>query len=1083
MTSVSIGEGVTSIANNAFKGCSGLEDVYCLGEKAPSAGNNSFAFQSEDVSNTTLHVKDYAIESFKGKGPWTYFKEIVCDEKVTDFNLTYYVDNEVFKTYKHKYDDSITPEPEPTKKGYTFSGWSEIPKTMPGKDVDVKGSFNSASEVTLNNVIYRAVDNENNYATIIGNDNASGDVVIASSVNFGDYTYKVNSIGNKAFYGCSSITSVTVGDEITSIASNAFTGCSSLDNMKVIVSDLSTFCNNNVVGLIGSYVGKPVILIDNEGNEIKDYIIPDGVTSIGESAFRNCSGLTSITVPNSLTNLGKNAFAGCSGLTSITMPQSTSVIIPQTESSIYDYAFSGCSTSIDLKVVVSDYSTFCNNNVVGLIGSYVGKPVILIDSEGNEIKDYVIPEGVTSIGESAFQNCCGLTSFTIPKSVTTIGDYALQGCKNLVSAVIGSGVTSIGKDAFSNTNLLKTIWLTNTPPSGYEYASCAINYVSNDQFSSLNNVVEYQFLSSYFDVDGIRYVPVSPSERTCDAIDCAYNESAENINIGKEITNKGITLSVKKMNPYTCYGNQYIKNVELSFEGIIGESAFENCSALISAEISNGGSIDSCAFRRCSSLYTATIKNQGSIGDHAFYKCDSLETAELGIGVTSIGKEAFTDCAKLKSIVIPDSVKSIGPFAFQGCVEMISAQIGNGLGGIEEYTFSGCSSLEELTIGSQVKTIGQYAFQDCKSLPAVTIPQSVTEIKEYVFSECSELKKVIMSDGDEVLTLSSNGGNPIFSSCPLDSVYIGRNINYDTTQEHGYSPFYLNTSLKAVTITDKETEVTAKEFFGCSNLQSVIVGSRVAKIGDFAFSGCSVLNTVIMSDGVSLLTLGSNGNTPLFSSCPLDSVYIGRNINYNTTQELGYSPFYRNASLRAIKIADIETEISANEFYGCTNLKSVDIGNGVRTIGDWAFSGCSSLMYFAFGSRMQTIGKEAFSDCTAVVEINSKSGVPPTCASQALDDINKWECKLYVPNGCIAIYQAANQWKEFFFIEENGFDSELKGDANCDGMVNAADIVIVVNYIMDNKTDNIHISAADANGDGVINAEDISKIVNIIMGK
>lgn len=158
------------------------------------------------------------------------------------------------------------------------------------------------------------------------------------------------------------------------------------------------------------------------------------------------------------------------------------------------------------------------------------------------------------------------------------------------------------------------------------------------------------------------------------------------------------------------------------------------------------------------------------------------------------------------------------------------------------------------------------------------------------------------------------------------------------------------------------------------------------------------------------------------------------------------------------------------------------IGDGVKTIGDWAFSGCQSLMYFSFGSRMQTIGKEAFSDCTAVVEINSKSGVPPTCGSQALDDINKWECKLYVPNGCIDIYQTADQWKEFFFIEENGFDPEQKGDANGDGMVNAADIVIVVNYIMDNKTDNIHISAADANGDGVINTEDITKIVNIIMG-
>ena len=155
----------------------------------------------------------------------------------------------------------------------------------------------------------------------------------------------------------------------------------------------------------------------------------------------------------------------------------------------------------------------------------------------------------------------------------------------------------------------------------------------------------------------------------------------------------------------------------------------------------------------------------------------------------------------------------------------------------------------------------------------------------------------------------------------------------------------------------------------------------------------------------------------MFYSCPLDSVYIGRNINYNITSEYGYSPFYRNTSLRAVKITDKETEISENEFYGCTNLQRVVIGDGVTIIKKWAFSDCSSLLYFAFGTQVATIEQEAFSDCASVVEISSKAAIPPVCGSQALDDINKWECKLYVPDGSADSYQNADQWKDFFFTE------------------------------------------------------------------
>ena len=219
--------------------------------------------------------------------------------------------------------------------------------------------------------------------------------------------------------------------------------------------------------------------------------IPDSVTSIGNCAFDGCSGLTNVTIPNSVTSIGDYAFCKCSGLTSITIPNSvtsigasafrycsglTSITIPNSVTSIGDYAFSGCSglTSITIPDSVTSIgncafyscSSLKNITVSSNNKNYTSEDGVLINKDKNELMQYpigknetayTIPNGVTSIGDGAFYWCYGLTSITIPNSVTSIGDRAFRSCSGLTNLVLPDSMEEIGSYAFDDCSSLSYV--------------------------------------------------------------------------------------------------------------------------------------------------------------------------------------------------------------------------------------------------------------------------------------------------------------------------------------------------------------------------------------------------------------------------------------------------------------------------------------------------------------------------------------------------------------------------------------------------------------------------------------------------
>ena len=890
LTSVTIGNNVTSIGRSAFCGCSGLTSV-TIPDSVKSIGDYAFC---ECSGLTSVTIPD----SVTGIGESAFYN---CKglTSVTIGNSVKSIGNESFRGCSKL--TSIT-----------------IPDSVTSLGERAFYECSGLTSVTIGNSVTSIGERAFFWCTGI------------TSVTIGN---SVKSIGDSAFYYCSGLTSVTIGASVTSIGNESFRGCNKLQD--IYIMDIAAWCNiSRLYELMRYDSSNKNLYINNE--LVTSITIPNGVTAISSYAFRGCSGITSITIPDSVTSIGTAVFRGCTGLTSISVASGNTKY----------HSAGNCLIETATKTLILG----CKTSIIPAEGS-VKRIANYAFEYCTGLTSITIPDSVTSIGEGVFSGCSGLTSIVLPNSVTSIGSDAFYNCTGLTSVTIGNGVTSIGNHAFSNCYRLIEVYnksalsITAGSSSNGDVARYAKNVYTNEGGSKLttdeNGYVIYtdgteKILVAYA---GTETELILPSDIT-QIHNYAFYECSglTSITIPDSVTSIGGSAFSGCSNLTKIVGSSSWASVVAKQ---CGGKSFE-------VVITGGTKIDDSAFWGCTGLTSITIPDGvTNIGSQAFYNCSGLTSITIPGGVTSIGNYAFYNCSSLTSITIPGSVTSIGNYAFSGCKGLTSIAIPDSVTSIGSDAFSRCTGLTNITIPDSVTSIGSYAFRGCSGLTSVTIPDSVTSIGERAFWECTGLTSVTIPD-----SVTSIGNHAFLGCNKLQDIYITDiaawcNISgLDNLMRYGTSnmKLYINNELAtSITIPNGVTVIPSYAFRGCSGLTSVTIPDRVTSIGSSAFSGCSGLTSVTIPDSVT--SIGEYA----FSGCSgLTSISVAAgNTKYhsegNCIIETASKTLISGCKTSVIPSDGSVTSIGSSAFSGCSGLTSVTIPDSVTSIGEYAFSGCSGL--------------------------------------------------------------------------------------------------------------------------------------------
>ena len=605
--------------------------------------------------------------------------------------------HEEFPMAAEDYDPNVTPEIDP----YLYAGTcGETAYWMLLRDggVVVVGEgaiYDSTSRTTdldiqwecwTGHITYVIVDEG---ITYIGN-NAFYD---EDKLEYVELSSTVTEIGEHAFYGCDVLTDLWLSEGLTTIGASAFSNCTGLLDVEFpgSLKEIGDRAFMNAGGMTAIN-------------------LPEGLTTLGYAAFHGCLEVKTVYVPSSVTNIEESTFSGCTKLEFVDLHCPT----------VAEYMFTGCSALTDINFgsevntvkshAFNDCDALTSVNYPARLGVFNG----FSDCDG--LVTLSIPEGITEIGEYAFEGCDNLTSVTFPRTLKRINAYAFSECTSLASLPFNEGLEYIGSHAFYS-----------TPVKDLDFPA-SLTEIQGNAFGSCL---------------GLTKVSIPKTIQTLGGFENCTN-------LSELVLEEGLT----RISGSAFWGCKSLKQVKLpSTLTSIGRDAFRRCSNLESIEFPEGlQTIESdafngcnkitevtipksvtslCGFKDCDGLITVNLNNSGIVQGYAFYGCDNLQNINIGENVTEIEGSAFQKCISLKELTVPANVVDL--CGFSGCDGLETVYLYN-TGRIRSNAFSGCDNLKNVTI-SRAIGIDSSAFGGT-AIAYIEIPETVKSIDYMAFGNC-----------------------------------------------------------------------------------------------------------------------------------------------------------------------------------------------------------------------------------------------------------------------------------------------------------------------------------------------------------
>lgn len=951
--------------------------------------------------------------------------------------------------------------------------------------VEIDGLYYELNTTARTATVTYQTTNSSNYASIQSN------LVVPASVTYNGVSFSVTAIGDAAFADCTALESITIPASVTAIGSTAswdsktqsgtylpFYRCTALKS--VVFEDGNsdiTLTWHNYYGASNSayhrgmfkdcpleevYIGRNIkykkntqsssytfenypgsygysafynqpkltkITIGETVTEITPYLFYNNasitlmalpnVAKIGKAAFRGCSKLTTLNLGKSLTTIGDEAFYDCKNVTKLTLPNTTETIGAS--------AFYNCSS-------VTEVTVGTGLRTIGANGFYGCKSFTAL----------ILPNEFTTMGESAFEGCTKLTVAKLGTSLTALPAKAFKDCTSLSEMVIPASAESIGDQALYNDSGLATITMNE-----------GLKTIGNEVFWNNSGVMQ-------FSIPGT----VTSMGRNCfygctRATYLTFRDGTETL----EINNSGTRSSI--IDAKTTYENYRDRQYDYFYDCPIrfltlGRNLKYTYSDVSSIYDPNGTSFKqvsraSAPFVNSKELRSVTIgPNVTFLYHHLFDGCANLSTLRMGQNLETIYTYAFKNCDKLAKVDFPEPLKLIDSYAFYNCDILASTtfkessahtlSINNGafcdcvaltgvtfpgqLNKLGNSAYSSCSLLKDVVFNNNQNykpalTIGDYTFAKCPLIQTLSFPGRLTSIGNYTFKECSYLTDISFEDSPEAVTLgygaASNGGDdqrslPLFGNSNLQSLYLGRNIEYSTGSSYGYSPFYNQQWLtdvrfsQAGTVTyckdylfykvnncetlqlpESITELGKYTFAGMTKLNGIFIPTKVAwlkeglfaddvnipeiiihpavtKIDSKVFANCTSLASATFEGSSDILEMGYGASQPeygLFRDCPLETLNLDRWLSYNSEQP-SRSPFYSIANLKNLTFGENVGVVDKYMFSYCTGLEELYLPDNIESVGLWGFRGCSSLKKVRFSEKLSQVSDYGFSECTSL---------------------------------------------------------------------------------------------------------------------